>query len=57
MVQKLRLHASNAEDAGSISGWGTKIPHAALPVLKGESGDPNGLGRLGGAKVILGKAQ
>ena len=57
MVQKLRLHASNAEDAGSIPGWGTKIPHAALHVLKGESGDPNGLGRLGGAKVILGKAQ
>ena len=25
-VQQLRLCASNAEDVGSISGWGTKIP-------------------------------
>ena len=57
MVQKLRLHASNAEDAGSIPGWGTKIPHAALHVQKEESGDPDGPGRLGGAKIILGKAQ
>ena len=29
MVQWLRLHASNAGGAGSIPGWGTKIPHAA----------------------------
>ena len=28
-VQCLRLHASNAGDAGSIPGWGTKIPHPA----------------------------
>ena len=28
-VQWLRLHASNAEDVGSISGWGTKILHSA----------------------------
>ena len=28
MVQWLRLHASNAESAGSIPGWGTKIPYA-----------------------------
>ena len=27
-VQRLRLCASNAGGAGSISGWGTKIPHA-----------------------------
>ena len=26
-VQWLRLHASNAEDKGSIPGWGIKIPH------------------------------
>ena len=57
MVQKLTLHASNAEDAGLIPGWGTKIPHAALHVQKEEAGDPDGPGRLGGAKIILGKAQ
>ena len=28
VVQWLRLHTSNAEDAGSIPGQGTKIPHA-----------------------------
>ena len=28
-VHWLRLHASNAGAAGSIPGWGTKIPHAA----------------------------
>ena len=28
--QWLRLHASIARDTGSIPGWGTKIPHAAL---------------------------
>ena len=28
MVQWLRLHATNAEGAGSIPGQGTKIPHA-----------------------------
>lgn len=28
MVQSLRLLASNAGRAGSIPGWGTKIPHA-----------------------------
>ena len=28
-VQWLRLYASNAGDAGSIPGWGAKIPHAA----------------------------
>ena len=27
MVQWLRLQVSNAEGAGLISGWGTKIPH------------------------------
>ena len=57
VVQKLRLRGSNAEDPGSIPGWGTKIPHAALHVQKEESGDPSGPGRLGGAKIILGKAQ
>ena len=29
MVQWLRLHTSKAGDAGSILGWGTKIPHVA----------------------------
>ena len=29
VVQWLRLHASNAGSTGSISGWGTEIPHAA----------------------------
>ena len=29
VVQWLRLHTSNTGDAGSIPGWGTKIPHAA----------------------------
>ena len=28
MVQWLRLYTANAEVAGLISGWGTKIPHA-----------------------------
>ena len=28
MVQRLRLHASNAGGVGSIPGQGTKIPHA-----------------------------
>ena len=28
MVQWLSLHASNAEDAGLIPGWGTEISHA-----------------------------
>ena len=28
VVQWLRLHASTAGGAGSIPGWGTKIPHA-----------------------------
>ena len=28
MVLWLRLHTSNAGGMGSISGWGTKIPHA-----------------------------
>ena len=28
VVQWLRLYASNAGGAGSIPGWGTKIPHA-----------------------------
>ena len=32
-VQWLRLHASTAGGAGSIPGWGTKIPHA------GQSGE------------------
>ena len=27
-VQWLRIHASTAEGAGSVPGWGTKIPHA-----------------------------
>jgi len=27
-VQWLRLHTFNTKDPGSISGWGTKIPHA-----------------------------
>jgi len=26
-VQWLRLHAFNAEDKGSVPGWGIKIPH------------------------------
>ena len=26
-VQWLRLHTSNARGAGSVPGWGTKIPH------------------------------
>ena len=51
------VHASNAQGTGSIPGWGTKIPHAALHIQKEESGDPSGPGRLGGAKIILGKAQ
>ena len=29
MVQWLRIHVSSAEGAGSIPGWGTKIPHAS----------------------------
>ena len=29
VVQRLRLRASSAGDAGSIPGRGTKIPHAA----------------------------
>ena len=57
MVQWLGCHSFTAEGAGSIPGWGTKIPHAALHVQKEESGDPDGPGRLGGAKIILGKAQ
>ena len=28
-VQWLRLHASTARGMGSITGWGTMIPHAA----------------------------
>ena len=28
-VQWLTLHASTAQGTGLISGWGTKIPHAA----------------------------
>ena len=28
LVQGLRLHMFNARDEGSITGWGTKIPHA-----------------------------
>ena len=28
MFQWLRIHAYTAEGAGSIPGWGTKIPHA-----------------------------
>ena len=28
MVQQLRLHASTVGEAGSISGWGTKIADA-----------------------------
>ena len=31
MVQWLRLCAFNAGIAGSISGWGTKIPYAVWP--------------------------
>ena len=31
VVQWLRLCASNAGIAGSISGWGTKIPYAVWP--------------------------
>jgi len=27
VVEGLRLHISNAVSAGSISDWGTKIPH------------------------------
>ena len=34
MVQWLRLGASTAGGAGSIPGWGTKIPHAALQKKK-----------------------
>ena len=34
VVQRLRLHASNAGGVGSIPGWGTKIPHAAGSVAK-----------------------
>ena len=30
MVQWLKLYASNAGDAGSIPGQGTKIPHTVL---------------------------
>ena len=30
VVQKRRLHASNAGDSGSIPGWGTKVPHAQM---------------------------
>ena len=33
MVQWLRLQAPNVEGTGSIPGWGTKIPHAALLLL------------------------
>ena len=29
-VQQLTLCASNAEEVGSISGWGTKIPQAEV---------------------------
>ena len=32
VVQWLRLHASSAGGAGSIPGWGTKIPHAVWPI-------------------------
>ena len=28
LVQWLRLHMFNAGDEGSVTGWGTKIPHA-----------------------------
>ena len=28
-VQQLRLHSSNAEGKGLLSGWGTKSPHAS----------------------------
>ena len=30
MVQRLRLHPSNAGGVGLIFGWETKIPHAVL---------------------------
>ena len=33
-VQWLRLHTSNARDAGSNTGGGTKIPHAVWPKKK-----------------------
>ena len=34
VVQWLRLHAHKAGGAGSIPGWGTKIPHAAWNIQK-----------------------
>ena len=34
VVQRVRLHACNAGGAGSIPGWGTKIPHAVWPPKK-----------------------
>ena len=33
-IQWLRLHASTPRGAGSIPGWGTKIPHAATKKFK-----------------------
>ena len=36
-VQWLRLHTSNARDAGSNTGGGTKIPHAVWPKKKKKS--------------------
>ena len=36
-VQWFRLRASNAEGAGLISGWGTKIPHALHAAKKKKS--------------------
>ena len=29
VIRGLGLHTSNAGDMGSVSGWSTKIPHAA----------------------------
>ena len=34
VVQWLRLHAFNAEGMGTILGWGTEIPHAAVQPKK-----------------------
>ena len=38
MVQWLGFHAFTAKGGGSIPGWGTKIPEAALCSQKKEGG-------------------
>ena len=56
-VQWLELHAFTAEGAGSIPGWGTKIPKAVVKKIKSQKKERSGDKDLGRGKATEDKEE